>query len=178
MAYEPEAAKRYAQAAFGLALEAGNIARWREDLDDIAVVLTESDAAQVFADGRVPVADRIAMLDRVLVVQPLAMNVARLLIRKGRSLAAREVSDAFNRMADEHEGIAHAQVTSAVALDAAQVSAIEAKLSEATGKRVHAAVSVDPSLVGGLVIRVGDQLLDSSVRTRLRLLRRQLEGAR
>lgn len=178
MAYEPEAAKRYAQAAFGLALESASLARWRADLDDIAVVLSESDAAPVLADGRIPVADRIAMLDRVLVVQPLALNLARLLVRKGRSLAAREVSDAFNRMADEHEGIAQAQVTSAVPLDATQVSAIEAKLSEATGKRVRAALTVDSSLVGGLIIRVGDQLLDSSVRTRLRMLRRQLEGVR
>jgi len=178
MAYEPEAAKRYAQAAFGLALEAGTVTRWREDLEDIAVVLAESDIAPVLADGRIPVANRIAMVDRVLVVQPLAMNLARLLVRKGRSLAAREVADAFNRMADEHEGIAQAQISSAVELDATQVSAIEARLSEATGKRVRAVVSVDPSLVGGLVIRVGDKLLDSSVRTRLRLLRRQLEGVR
>lgn len=178
MAYEPEAAKRYAQAAFGLAVESGSIDQWRAELNDIAEVLAESQLARHLSDGKVPVAERLALVDRVLDVRPLAINLAKLLVQRGRPLAAREVADAFNRLADEHQGIAHAQITTAVDLDVGQVAEIERKLSDETGKAVKATVAVDPTLVGGMIIRIGDKLLDSSVRTRLRMLRRQLEGIR
>ena len=167
-----QAARRYAQAAFELARESGDIDRWRADLGDIAEVLAESGAASVLADGRLPLESRYAMVDRVLDVQPLAINMAKLLISKGRSYDARAVSDAFNRFADEHQGIEHAQITTAVELTPAQVEAIEQR-----GKRVTATAVVNPAIIGGAVLRVGDRIVDGSVRTRLRQLRRQLEGA-
>lgn len=172
-----QAARRYAQAAFELARESGDLDRWRADLGDIAEVLAESGAASVLADGRLPLESRYAMVDRVLDVQPLAINMAKLLISKGRSYDARAVSDAFNRFADEHQGIEHAQITTAVELTPAQVEAIEQRLSGQLGKRVTATAVVNPAIIGGAVLRVGDRIVDGSVRTRLRQLRRQLEGA-
>ncbi|MCK6565146.1 MAG: F0F1 ATP synthase subunit delta [Dehalococcoidia bacterium] len=141
-----QAAKRYAQAVMSLALEANALAAWRADLDDIASVLAESDAAPLLADGRIALETRLALLDRVLEVQPLALNLAKLLVSKGRSLDARTVAVAFNRMADAVEGIAHAET--------------------------------DPAIIGGVVVKVGDHLVDGSVRTRLKQLRRELEGVR
>src|SRR5436190_19912634 len=128
-----QAGKRYAQAAFELALESGDIPRWRRDVDDIASVLAESEAAPVLANSRIATDRRLAMVERVLDVQPLALNLARLLVAKGRSLDARAVSDAFNRLADEHEGIAHAEITTAVPLSADQVRALEQQLSSSFG---------------------------------------------
>jgi F-type H+-transporting ATPase subunit delta len=81
-------------------------------------------------------------------------------------------------MADDHEGIAHAQVTTAVELAPAQLDAIAQQIGAAVGKQVRATGSVDPGIVGGIVVRVGDKLVDGSVRTRLKQLRRELEGAR
>ena len=107
-----------ARRAVEIATEQGTVARWRADLDDIAQVLAESDAAPVFADTRLPVDRRTAMVDRVLDVQPLARNLAKLLVTRGRSGDARAVADAFGRMADEAEGIAHAEITTAVPLSA------------------------------------------------------------
>jgi F-type H+-transporting ATPase subunit delta len=171
------AAKRYAQAAFELARETGgDLARWRSDLDDIASVLTESGAAPILADRRVAVDRRLAMLDRVLVVQPLALNLARLLVTKGRAPDARAVANAFGRLADEAEGVAQAEVTTAVDLTADQVRAIEQRLSAAVGRRVTARASVDPRIIGGVIVRVGDKLVDGSIRTRLRRLRQGLAG--
>lgn len=172
-----QAGKRYAQAAFGIAKEQGTIAQWRSDLEDVAMVLAESDAAPLFASDRIPLAERQAMVGRVLDVQPLALNFARLLIAKGRSRDARAASDAFNRLADADSGIEHASVTTAVPLNADQVSEIEGELSRSLGKQVRAEASVDPGILGGVVVRVGDKLLDGSVRNRLARLRRQLEGA-
>lgn len=173
-----QAAKRYAQAAFQIAVANGTVGTWRTELDDVAQVLTDSAAASVLADGRLPVESRQAMVERMLAVSPLVMNLAKLLVAKGRSGDARAVAAAFGRMADAADGIAHAQLTTAVQLEPEQVRAIEARLSTSMGVSVRAVATVDSAILGGLVVRVGDRLVDGSVRTRLKRLRRELEGAR
>lgn len=173
-----QAGKRYAQAAFAIASETGTITQWRADLEDIAHVLAESALAPVLADGRVSVERRIGLVDRALSVQPLALNLARLLVSKGRSADARAVAEAFARLADDREGIAYATVTTAVPLSGEQLTAVEGQLSRVTGKRVRAQASVDPALIGGVVARIGDKIIDGSVRTRLRELRRELHRVR
>lgn len=173
-----QAGKRYAQAAFSLATESGTVARWRSDLGDVAAILAESGLAPVLADRRIPLDQRLAMVERALDVQPLALNLAKLLVSKGRSLDARAVADAFGRLADEQEGLAHAQVVAAVEIGAQQLAGIEQRLSASLGKRVQATATVDPSILGGIVVRIGDRLIDGSVRTRLKQLRRELQGAR
>ena len=175
-----QAAKRYAQAAFQIATSTPGAAlgQWRSDLGDIAEVLTDSPAAGILANSKVPMASRVAMVGRVLDVSPAALNVARLLVSKGRSQDARAVSDAFNRMADDHEGIANARITTAVELSPEQLAAIEQQLSASLGKRVVAVATVDPAIIGGVVVRVGDKLIDGSVRARLKRLRAELEGVR
>ena len=104
-------------------------------------------------------------------------NLAKLLVQKGRSLDAKAVSAAFGRMADEHEGIAHAQITTAVPLSPDQLNAIAAKLTTSLGKNVQATGVVDPAILGGVIVKVGDRLVDGSIKTRLKRLRRELEGA-
>lgn len=175
-----QAAKRYAQAAFQIATATpgATLDQWRADLQDVAAVLTDSQASGILANTKLPVANRVAMVERMLDVGPMALNLAKLLVSKGRSQDAAAVAAAFNRMADEHEGIAHANVTTAVELSAQQVGDIEQQLSRSLGKRVRAVAVVDPAIVGGVVVRVGDKLIDGSVRSRLKRLRRELEGAR
>lgn len=173
-----QAARRYAQAAFGIARDAGSIATWREELNDVASVLAESGLAPVLSDTRVPVDQRVAMVERALDVSPMVLNLAKLLVSKGRTGEARAVADAFGRLADDHQGIAHAEVTTAVELAPAQLEAIAQQLGRALGKQVRAVGTVDPAIVGGVVVRFGDKLVDGSVRTRLKRLRRELEGAR
>ncbi|MXY36380.1 MAG: ATP synthase F1 subunit delta [Dehalococcoidia bacterium] len=172
-----QAAKRYAQAAFAIARDGDAIAQWRADLDDVAAVLSDSDAASWFAAPRVAVAERQAAAERALEVGPLALNLARLLIAKGRTLEAREVADAFNRLADEHEGLAQAEITTAVPLQDDQVAAMEQRLGEALGKQITATAAVDSDIIGGVVLRIDDHLIDGSVRSRLRRLRQELSGA-
>ncbi len=172
------AARRYAQAAFEIARDRGEIGRWREELRDVATVLAESQLAPLLADPKVPLDQKFRALERVLDVSPLVMNLAKLLVQKGRSQEARAVAEAFTRLADAYEGIAHAEVTTAVELTPERLNVIEQQLGQQFGKKVVATNRVDPTIIGGAVIRVGDRLIDGSVRTRLRLLRRELEGAR
>lgn len=172
------AARRYAQAAFSIARDRGEVAAWRTDVSDMATVLAESELAPMFADPAIPAEQKFRVLERVLEVAPLVMNLAKLLIQKGRSQDARAVADAFNRLADEYEGIAHAEVTTAVPLTEEQLASIRARLGQQLGKQVVATSRVDPAIIGGAIVRVGDRLIDGSIRTRLKLLRRELEGAR
>jgi F-type H+-transporting ATPase subunit delta len=173
-----QAGKRYAQAAFGIARDTNSVGQWRSDLNDIASVLAESGLAPVLADTKIPLEQRLALVERSLDLSPNALNPAKLLVQKGRSTDARAVSNAFGRMADEHDGIAHAEVTTAVELSAQKLGEIEQQLSSQIGKTVRATAHVDPAILGGVVVRVGDRLIDGSVRTRLKRLRRELEGAR
>ncbi len=173
-----QAARRYAQAAFGIARDTGTIASWRSELNDVATVLTESGLAPILSDARVPIEQRLSMVERTLDVSPLVLNLAKLLVAKGRAAEGRAVADAFGRLADDHEGIAHAEVTTAVELAPAQLDAIAQQIGQSLGKQVRVTGTVDPGIVGGVVVRVGDKLVDGSVRTRLKRLRRELEGAR
>lgn len=175
---DPQAAKRYAQAAFGIASDANAISQWRAELNDVATVLVDSGLAPVLADTKVPLEKRLALVDRSLDVSPLAMNFARLLVSKGRSGEARAVAQAFERMADEHDGIAHASVTTAVELSPAELDAIASRLTQSMGRQARARAVVDPTIIGGVIVRVGDKLVDGSIRTRLKRLRKELEGAR
>ncbi len=173
-----QAARRYAQAAFGIARDTGTIANWRMELNDVATVLAESGLAPVLSDTRVPIEQRISMVERTLDVSTMVLNLAKLLVTKGRAAEARAVAVAFGRLADDHEGIAHAEVTTAVELAPAQLDAIAQQIGQSLGKQVRVTGTVDPGIVGGVVVRVGDKLVDGSVRTRLKRLRRELEGAR
>ncbi len=172
-----EAARRYAQAAFDIAVAEGTVDLWRTELDDIASVLAESELARTLNDDRVPLEERYALVERVLDISPKGTNLAKLLVQKGRSPGARFVAKAFNRLADERENRVDAEIVSAVPLAPDHVASIEKSLADSMGKTIRATVRVDPALVGGVVIRVGDKLIDGSVRTRLRRLHRQLEGA-
>jgi len=172
------AAKRYAQAAFGIARDSGTLATWRAELADVAAVLADSQFAPVLANASLPIETRLAMVERTLAVSPMVLNLAKLLVQKGRSLDAGAVASAFTRMADENEGIAHAQVTTAVELSSDQLNAIASRLSSSLGKDVRATSVVDPGIIGGVVVKVGDRLVDGSVKSRLKRLRRELEGTR
>jgi F-type H+-transporting ATPase subunit delta len=79
-------------------------------------------------------------------------------------------------MLDDRRGIAHATVTTAVALSDEERRAVTGKLSSITGKQVDITSVVDESIIGGVVARIGDQLIDGSTRTRLLALKRRLEG--
>lgn len=175
---DPQVGKRYAQAAFAIAQDAGTIAQWRSDLADIAAVLVDSEIAPLLADARVPLPRRLELVERTLDIHPAALNLAKLLVSKGRSTDAGSVADAFNAMADNLDGVVDAQVTTAVELTGEQLQAVEAKLSASTGKRVRASTVIDPAILGGMVVRIGDRVVDGSVRTRLKRLRRELEGVR
>jgi F-type H+-transporting ATPase subunit delta len=107
----------------------------------------------------------------------MPLNLARLLVRKGRTNLAGDIAAAFRQLVDDESGIAHVYARTAVPIDEAELAALTTRLRDRTGKNVVLETEVDPSLLGGIVIQIGDQLVDASTRARLQALRGSLVGA-
>ncbi|MBI1886691.1 MAG: ATP synthase F1 subunit delta [Chloroflexi bacterium] len=173
------AAKRYAEAAFEIARGQGQLEEWSVALGLMARVLGDPEVVAVMESARVAASDKLRLVERTLEgIEPLALNLARLLVARGRSGLAPQVAEAFQELVDEERGIAHALVTAAVPLTDGEKRAVVDKLGEVTGKQVLLEAQVDDGIIGGLVARVGDRLIDGSTRSKLLALKRQLQEAR
>ena len=173
------AAKRYAEAALLLARESGNEEAWSAGLQTMAALFGDPQARAVLENARVPLADKLKLVEAALAgVDRLVLNLARLLLRRRRTTLGPQIAEAFQELLDEEQGISHAVVTTAVPLSEEDVKAVTRRLSELTGRQVIVETRVDEGLLGGLVARIGDRLIDGSTRSRLAALKRQLEGAR
>jgi F-type H+-transporting ATPase subunit delta len=172
------AARRYAQAALELAVEHNSLDAWERDMRALGDALA-SDEAQAFVGSRqVSTEAKEAFLRRAAgEVSPMAWNLARLLGSKNRLELLPQVAEAFQEMADDRRGVAHAQVVTAVPLDDGERRALEQRLSELTGKQVDVRLFQDESILGGLVARIGDRLIDGSTKSKLIALKRRLAGA-
>jgi F-type H+-transporting ATPase subunit delta len=170
------AARRYAEAAFEVAMRDSTLERWRSDLDVAAAMVGDRRAVDVLANPAIPIERRTSALDQMLGdrVSGQAQNLIRLLLRRGRIEDLPRVAAEFRRLDDERQGITHATATSATALTEEEIRELTARLEQSTGGRIALDVEVDPSLLGGIVVRVGDRLIDGSVRGRLERLRNQL----
>jgi F-type H+-transporting ATPase subunit delta len=172
-------ARRYAEAVFGLASESNALDAWGRDLRTIADFASEADVARVLQSGRVPQTEKLRLMAAGVErhVSPLAMNLVKLLASRNKLHLTRQIQTAFQTLADDRSGIAHATVTTAVALQPDEREAVASRLSQLTGKRVDVTPIVDESIIGGVVARIGDQLIDGSTRTRLVALKRRIAAA-
>ena len=170
-------AKRYAEAVFGIARAEGTFDRWLADLEAMAGVQARPEIARLVAAPAIGMSAKERVLAEYLSgVSPKASNLVRLLLHKGRFAIAPGIAEHFRAMVNEHRGIATAEVASAVPLNGAELEAVAHRLSAMTGRKVQIVAVVDPSLIGGVVARIGDQLIDGSVRGRLEALKKRLSS--
>lgn len=175
MARRDSAPRRYADAAFEIALRDETVETWRKELDNAATAATKGELETVLANPAIPLDQRISVAEQVFgSLSGPVRNLILLLIRRNRIEQLPRVAAEFRRLDDRRNGLTHATATSAAPLEAAETKAITARLEELTGGRIALETSVDPSLLGGVVVRVGDRLIDGSVRSRLERLRMQL----
>jgi F-type H+-transporting ATPase subunit delta len=172
-------ARRYAEAAFELANETNSLVQWSGDLRAIADFVDEPDVTALLASNRVPRTEKQRLLESAFTgqVSPLAMNLVRLLEQRGKVLIARDIQTVFQEMADEARGVAHAVVTTAVPLNDDERSAIATRLTALTGKQIDVTPVVDEAIIGGVIAKIGDQLIDGSTRSRLKALKRRIAAA-
>jgi len=121
-----------------------------------------------------PRARRAALDDVLAGSDDLLRNFLLVLADKGRAGQLEEIAKEFERLVAEHEGVVHAELTTAVELSDDEAGKLLQQIERASGRKVEASRSVDPNLIGGIVLQVGSHRLDASVRGRLERLRRQL----
>jgi F-type H+-transporting ATPase subunit delta len=169
------AARRYAQAAFELAQGSKAFREWADALDRMSAFMDDGDVKLVLENSRVPEAEKQRLVAAGLSDLPgLVLNLARLLVRKNRTGLAPAIADSFRQSVEEQEGISRARAVTAVALSDTERNALAARLQQETGRQIILETDVDPGLLGGLRVQIGDQLIDASTRAKLTALRRTL----
>jgi len=172
---ESLAAKRYAMAAFELAQERGDTPAWQSAMRQIAEFMGDPEVRRVLENTRVGQEPKQRLIEAALSdLPPLPLNLARLLVRKNRTALAVEIAAQLEQLIETQRGISRARAVTAVPLSNTERDALSRRLGEQTGREVILETSVDPGLLGGVVVQIGDRLIDASTRARLRALRENL----
>jgi len=171
-----EIARVYARSLFEVAKTHGNIDVVREQLGQFADAVDGDRDLQVFLfSPYFSTEEKKAGLDRAVIdAEPIVRNVLELLVEKHRMPAIFRIRREFDRLWEDENKLLPVQITSAITLDDALVEQLTAKIGEQTGRKVALTTTVDPDVIGGIVMRVGNNILDASIRTRLESLRKQV----
>ena len=168
-------ARRHAQAVFQIALERNELERWQADLEAIRSVVENPQLFALLENPKIRFDEKARLLQDILTgISPLAVNLIAFLVAKNRLRIVSDLVDEYKRLVDAHYGREHAEVITAVALSDEEKERLQKGLAKATGKEVVITAQVAPEILGGMVAKVGDKLIDGSVRTRLQELRRSL----
>lgn len=171
--------QRYAQAIFELAQEHQQLEEWDQQLRMASDVLQDDEFALFLKHAEVPAERKVAAIESVLgEAHPLVQNLVALLVGRNGVAAMPEVQGAYTRLLDEQLGRQRVEVTSAVPLDDAELERITQFAAELTGKSVVVSTQVDEDILGGLVIQIGDRLLDGSSSAALERMRRSVRTLR
>ncbi|UYY60157.1 F0F1 ATP synthase subunit delta [Sphingomonas sp. S2-65] len=171
---------RYATALFEIARDANTLPQVEASLDAVRQALTESGTFRLLVNS--PVVTRaeatraVAATAAALQIDPTTSNFLGVLAQNRRLKDLPAMIRAFRQLAASHRGETTAEVVSAHPLDAGQVDALKAQLRTRLGRDVNVDLSVDPSLLGGLVVKIGSQMIDSSIKTRLNSLAHAMKG--
>lgn len=176
MARRDTSARRYAEAAFEMGRADGTLDAWERDMATIGVTMRHPELRSLLLHPAVPFADKERVLRRVMGrgVAAAPINLVLLMVRRGRPGAIERMIERFTELLRRNRGIALAEVRTALALDDGQRAELASRLRALTGSRVEMDETVDPDLIGGIAVRIGDQLYDATVRSRLERLRERL----
>jgi F-type H+-transporting ATPase subunit delta len=171
--------KRYAQAIFAIARERTDVDLWKLELWAMEDVLRgNSELRMLLSQAAVPMARKAELIREVFKgVSTLAQNVLCLLAQKGRLYLLPEIARQYGQLVDAYHGREQVTLVSATPLDEGEQKRISGLLRQIVQKEVVLDSRVEPDILGGLVIRIGDRLIDGSVKGRLLVLRRQLVGS-
>ncbi len=172
-----EAVRGYAQALLAVAGAEGALDRVQDELYAFAKsVARHEDLREALTDGGLPAERKKAVIQDILGerASPHTISIIGFLVEQGKARELTAIVDELVALAAERRKAAVAEVRSAVELSDKHRKDLTAALEHATGKKVELKVVVDPSVVGGVVARVGDQVIDGSIRRRLELARERM----
>jgi F-type H+-transporting ATPase subunit delta len=174
-------ARNYAETLLALADRARDRAGWGTLIADVAAAMQRDERLRRFLESpRISAEDKNRVLEHAFEdrMPRLFVRFLETLVRNRRQMLIPEIADAYLALVDELEGRVHAQVTVAREPGDAERDALARQLSRAVGKQVVPHLAVNPALLGGIVVRVGDTVMDGSVRRRLNVLRRRMLSTR
>jgi len=171
-------ARRYAKALFEIGVSESAFARFEEEVAALAALYASShDLRMSMENPIVKQSEKLAILRALLprvAPSPSVQRFALLLLERGRFGLLPAISRAYRRLADERAGQVRAKVSTATPISPGDLARVRTALERRTGRKVLIETAVDPSLIGGIVARVGDLVLDGSVRSQLEGLRQRL----
>ncbi len=168
-------ARPYAEALFRVA-QSGNLQAWSDTLAEMAGVAALPDVKELSNNPRLSDAQIADTFLSVLKssISAEAKNFVNALAANGRLVLLPEIAEQFKQLKNAQQGSADADISSAFAMDSAQVTDLVAALEKKFGRKLNASVTVDPTLIGGVRVVVGDEVLDSSVRAKLQQMQTAL----
>ncbi|MGB9483970.1 MAG: F0F1 ATP synthase subunit delta [Candidatus Dormiibacterota bacterium] len=174
----PSTARHYAEAVFQLAQDEGAFAPWLARLGRLRQLLESSDLGNTLADPSLRIAQKLELCRAILTedreIDKLAGNLLLVLVSSQRQRLLPAIEAGYQQLVDKREGRVLAQLTTAVPVSPAEQTELAQKLSERLRLDVRFEAKVDPALLGGAVVRVGDRVFDASLTTRLQQLRQDL----
>ncbi|HNR09763.1 MAG TPA: F0F1 ATP synthase subunit delta [Nitrosomonas europaea] len=171
-------ARPYAEAVFKLARESGSLFSWSETLDAVNSIVRESQIRELISN---PLISSVKLREIIFSVCGKKLNedgkrLVSLLIDNQRLLVMPQIYELFEQLKAQHESILEAEVVSAFPLDSGQLKKLVSILEAKFQRKVKAEVSVDSELIGGVRIKIGDQVVDSSVHGKLEAMATALKS--
>ena len=168
--------RRYAQAVFQIAQEHGDIDAWLDDTRALAELADDPAAAEFLDAPQIPEPKKLQTIQQTLgdSVNPLALNLLGLLAARRLTHLMPDILSQLTDMVDQHRGVQWADVTTAVPMDDERMTEIAELIGGIVGGKVSLRTYVEPDIIGGLIVRVGDRVIDGSVRAKMRNMEREI----
>ena len=164
-------AKRYAKALVQIGAEEGLVDKFSGELSRFTTVLSENAGlTSVFSNPAYGAEAKREILKGIIAKLSISTNMAnflQLLLDRNRLPFLPQITENYNKLADDLSGVIRPTLTSGLPLEEGQIEGIRASLAKSTGKKVVLQVKVDPSLIGGVVTKIGDKVFDGSIKTQL-----------
>jgi len=167
--------KRYAQAVFELALEKGEPESWQVGLSKVTGIVTDIKIMGLLENPKLPFDTKKSLLkERLGKGNPLVLNLACLLMSRGKLKIIVDISQHYGRLLDAHYGIEHAELITAVSLDDEVKKNLSTRFAKMVGHKVIIDAQTDPSIIGGFKAKIGDTLIDASIQNMLESLKKSV----
>ncbi|MDZ7640472.1 MAG: F0F1 ATP synthase subunit delta [Desulfurivibrio sp.] len=173
-------AKRYAKALFAVGKEDGSYAAYAESLNELAELFTGNpEVADALTNPLYPDDVRLKVMEslaQALKASPVMVNFCKLLAEKQRAAILPDVAQAYQEMVDQDRNLLRGTLVTAGSIDQELSAKVKATMEKITGKQVELSSQVDPAIIGGMVAKVGDLVLDGSIRSQLASLKESIKG--
>ncbi|MDA8164946.1 MAG: ATP synthase F1 subunit delta [Desulfobacteraceae bacterium] len=174
-------AKRYAKALFAVGREENGLEAYGQALAALSgLIAGQPEVMDALSNPHYPldVREKVAeQLGKAIAAPPVMVNFLRLVVQKRRAEALPDIAEVFQAMVDADSNTSRGSVVTAVEIDDALKTKIQEKLEKITGKKIILATRVDPSIIGGLIAKVGDLVLDGSIKSQIAGLKESIKGS-